>query len=166
MPLNASQFIGFQRYVAYMSVFAPGAMYGMLGAAAGWVWMKCFNWSKHKLEGWYAHHVTKGALGGLTLGLICALAPPVAFWGEMEAQSLIDRTEPLEHVWPQVGMTGVPTKDFSALAVLGVAILKLVAIGVTILAGYRGGFIFPLMNAGIGIGGSLVARIDRTPRHA
>ena len=45
------------------------------------------------------------------------------------------------------------------LAVL-VGVAKLVAIMATVLAGYRGGFIFPFMNAGIAIGSALALAVN------
>ena len=90
-----------------------------------------------------------------------ALCPPVGFWGEYEAQALLDsageggRHSHLPHIWPQVGMTGIKTGDFNAWGMLAVGLLKLLCITITVLAGYRGGFIFPLMHAGIALGSSI-----------
>jgi len=143
---------GFARFVSLVSVYAPGITYGVVGAAVAICWMRCLNHLKHIAEPWSQHHVLKGLVGGLLLGLIGMVAPPVLFWGEAEAQRLVDPEQELPHVWPQIGVSGHPIAHYGAAGLFGVAFLKLLSICITILAGYRGGFIFPLMNAGIGIG--------------
>ena len=139
---------GFARFVSLVSVYAPGITYGVVGAAVAICWMRCLNHLKHIAEPWSQHHVLKGLVGGLLLGLIGMVAPPVLFWGEAEAQRLVDPEQELPHVWPQIGVSGHPIAHYGAAGLFGVAFLKLLSICITILAGYRGGFIFPLMNAG------------------
>ena len=61
---------------------------------------------------------------------------------------------PLPHVNPKVGFLGeYSLSDPTYLILIG--LFKLVAISFTVLAGYRGGFIFPFMFAGNSIGVAL-----------
>ena len=145
----------FTRCMAVLSINAPGLLYGCLGAIVAIIWMKGLNAAKRSMEPWAHWHLLKGAIGGLLIGLIGAVAPQVLFWGELEAQTLLDGKSELPHVYPQIGITGQQAHAFGAAGLFAVSLLKLLAINITILAGYRGGFIFPLMNAGIGIGSAI-----------
>ena len=80
------------------------------------------------------------------------MMPETLFWGELEAQTIIGGgATPLPHVWPTVGCLGAYSLAKPAwLVAIGLA--KLVAITITVLAGYRGGFIFPFMFAGLALG--------------
>lgn len=132
-----------------------GLVYGMLGGLLGWAWMRGTNLLREKVMvplKLGPKHITKGLLGGLIIGLIGILYPQTLFWAEFEAQTIIDGgATPLPHVFPQEGVLGaISLVDPAHL--LGIGIAKLVAISITVLAGYRGGFIFPFMFAGHSIG--------------
>ena len=43
-----------------------------------------------------------GTLGALLIGCLAIVLPPVAFWGELEINTLAVPTRPLPHLWPQV----------------------------------------------------------------
>ena len=45
-------------------------------------------------------HMSAGALGGLLIGCIGVLLPPVMFWGEWEIQTIASGA-PLPHIWPK-----------------------------------------------------------------
>lgn len=56
------------------------------------------------------HHtpVRCGMLGGLLVGVIGVLVPPVMFWGEYEIQTLANPSKgPLPHIWPSGGAYGL-----------------------------------------------------------
>ena len=42
-----------------------------------------------------------GTLGALLIGCLAIVLPPVAFWGELEINTLAAPTRPLPHLWPQ-----------------------------------------------------------------
>ena len=66
--------------------------------------------------------------------------------------TLADPSEPLAHVWPKGGFYGLlPFRyagGYTWWVYLVTALVKLPAISITMLSGFRGGFIFPLMFAG------------------
>merc|ERR1711918_340872 len=94
----------------------------------------------------------KGLVGGLLVGSIGVLHPETLFWAEHEAQTIIDHgISRLPHVWPQQGVLGVYSLS-NPLVLTSIGLWKLAAISITVLAGYRGGFIFPFMFAGHAIG--------------
>jgi len=97
-------------------------------------------------------HILKGFLGGCIIGTIGLFFPETLFWAEYEAQTIVSKGEtPLPHVWPTVGALGAYSLDDPTYLVL-IGLFKLVAISITVLAGYRGGFIFPFMFAGHSVG--------------
>lgn len=102
--------------------------------------------------------VLSGMVGGLVVSFIGVVLPPVMFWGEFEMNTLADPTIPLPHIWPKGGIWGMdPWQQghFSTMLLFAVAGAKLVAISVTVLSGFRGGFIFPIFLAGTALGRGL-----------
>merc|ERR1719326_2660213 len=97
-------------------------------------------------------HILKGFLGGCIIGGLGVLYPETLFWAEYESQTIISHgNTALPHVNPKVGALGeYSLSDPFALTMIG--LLKLFAISFTVLAGYRGGFIFPFMFAGHSVG--------------
>jgi H+/Cl- antiporter ClcA len=140
-----------------------GVALGVLGAAVAAVWAKFTKASRMMMKRLgFDEHATPikcGLLGGMIVGFIGFLLPPTMFWGEFELRSFADpKNIPLPHIWPQSGIWGdvlfLPTHNTPWMyALIGVA--KLFATTVTLLAGFRGGFIFPLMAAGASMGISL-----------
>lgn len=52
--------------------------------------------------------VACGTLGALLIGCLAVVLPPVAFWGELEINTLADPTRPLPHLWPQARAVCLP----------------------------------------------------------
>ena len=52
-----------------------------------------------------------GALGGLLIGCIGVLLPPVMFWGEWEIQNIASGA-PLPHIWPKGALRFGPPHGF------------------------------------------------------
>lgn len=103
------------------------------------------------------HHtpVRSGALGGLVIGVIGVLLPPVMFWGEFEIGTLAAPSSALPHIWPKGGVWGLePFQQghYTPVLLLVIAVVKLITVSVTVLSGFRGGFIFPLFLAGTSLG--------------
>ena len=79
--------------------------------------------------------VLRGLLGGLGMGLIGALLPLTLFSGEIQTNELI-------HNAAQIG--------FLMLIVLSIS--KLLATSLVLATGWKGGYIFPVMFAGVALG--------------
>ena len=45
--------------------------------------------------------VACGTLGAVLIGCLAIVLPPVAFWGELEINTLANPAQPLPHIWPQ-----------------------------------------------------------------
>ena len=136
-----------------------GVLWGVIGGLLGWAWIKITKLIRGKVMmplGLGPKHIVKGFIGGLIIGSIGILFPETLFWAEFEAQTIITLgKEPLRHVWPTTGVLGAydladPATGPYYLIAIGLA--KLLAISITVLAGYRGGFIFPFMFAGHSLG--------------
>lgn len=59
-------------------------------------------------------------------------------------------------MWPKEGVLGAYSLE-NPIVLISIGLFKLLAISITVLAGYRGGFIFPFMFAGHSIGLGLAA---------
>lgn len=77
------------------------------------------------------------------------------FWGEEEIQVVANwkPASDLPNVWPTTGYTGLEMDTAWTSLLVGLA--KLVAISFTVAGGLRGGYIFPLMMAGMCFGRTL-----------
>jgi len=151
------------RFPAESEPIAPfasiyGLLWGFVGGGLGWGWMRFTNVVREKVLvplKLGPRHVLKGAIGGTIIGICGMLLPEVLFWAEHEAQNIIDHgATPLPHVWPKTGALGVYSLE-SPKWLFAIGIVKLFMISITVLAGYRGGFIFPFMFAGHAIGTGL-----------
>ncbi|KAK9829338.1 hypothetical protein WJX72_005245 [[Myrmecia] bisecta] len=136
-----------------------GVLMGMVAAVAAIVFMKLHAVIKWVIEstGLQEHHtpILSGLSGGLLIGVIGVLCPPTLFWGEYEIQTLADPSHPLPHIWPKGGVYGLdPFRqgDYTFWLYLLIAGAKFVAISISVLSGFRGGFIFPLFFAGTALG--------------
>lgn len=140
-----------------------GIFYGIIGGLLGWAWMRMTNTIREKVMvplKLGPRHILKGLIGGVLISLIGITFPETLFWAEFEAQTIISAgANPLPHVNPKVGILGeYSLTDPKFLFAIGIA--KLVAISFTVLAGYRGGFIFPFMFAGHSIGTGLALTLE------
>jgi H+/Cl- antiporter ClcA len=139
-----------------------GVPMGLLGGGIGIVYAKVFVFVQSRLpavktaEGALRPRVMmmRGLSAGILIGVMGAFVPETLFWAEDETQAIIDGVTELPHVWPKTGILGVRDRqDPGWLMIVG--LLKIVAIAVTTLGDFRGGFIFPFMFAGVALGGSI-----------
>lgn len=149
---------------------ALGIVIGFFAAGIAIVWTYFTKFLKRRLAvAGLDEHVTPikaGTLGGIVIGVICMLLPPVMFWGEFELKSFADPAIPLPHVWPGGGIWGEGSYrlgDWDALTYLLIGLAKLFAISVTLLAGFRGGFIFPLFATGAAFGTAARLAMNSSP---
>lgn len=107
--------------------------FGLVGAAAGWVFIFVFRSLKAGFRATRWPIYVSTTVGGILLGLIAVHFPLVRFFGHHELSELLDTRF-------TVGM----------LALLFAA--KVVATGITGASGWRGGFIIPLFFSGACLG--------------
>ena len=107
----------------------------LVGGAVGLLFMGSLGRLKKLLQPLKSHVVLRGVLGGLGMGIIGALLPLTLFSGEQETSELIQNAA-------EIGVV--------MLIVLGMA--KLFATSLLLNTGWKGGYIFPIMFAGVALG--------------
>ena len=96
--------------------------------------------------------VYRALLGGAGFVAIGVVIPQTFFWSEAEipVQANGSPASELPHIWPTSGKYGFESDTAARSLLVGFA--KLAAISFTVAGGLRGGFIFPLMFAGVAVG--------------
>lgn len=108
---------------------------GLLGAAAGAIFIVSLKWLQQGLRFMKDHLVIRGLVGGLGMGLAGALLPLTLFSGEDQTLTLIDQAA-----------------EIGVLTLIALALVKLLATSLLLSTGWKGGYIFPTMFAGVALG--------------
>jgi H+/Cl- antiporter ClcA len=125
----------FPNYIPHLIDLAWAIPFGLAGALVGVCFMLGLKWLRQLMQPLKRRLVWRGLIGGLGMGIIGALLPLTRFSGEAETLDLIAQATQL---------------GFLMLVVLAVA--KLFATALLLATGWKGGYIFPVMFAGIAIG--------------
>ncbi len=123
-----------------LSDVETGVGLGLVGAAAAVAFVGLFRLVFHGFEQMPLHPVVRGTLGGLCLGLLAWHHPETLFFSEQQISLLL-------------------SAHHAASGWLLLALVKAVAIGVTLGAGFRGGFFFPLFFIGACLGRAVAATV-------
>jgi len=94
-----------------------------------------FKWLRQLMQPLKGHLVLRGLIGGLAMGIIGALLPLTLFSGEAETSELI-----------------LHATEIGLLALIVLALCKLLATSLLLATGWKGGYIFPIMFAGVALG--------------
>ncbi|MHB1845390.1 MAG: chloride channel protein [Deltaproteobacteria bacterium] len=113
---------------------------GLVGAAAAVAFVWLFKLVFHGFEQLPVHPVLRGTLGGLCLGLLSWHHPETLFFSEHQISLLVGA-------------------HHSVGGWLLLALIKALAIGVTLGSGFRGGFFFPLFFIGACLGSAVAATV-------
>jgi H+/Cl- antiporter ClcA len=108
---------------------------GLIGGAVGLAFMFLLRRLQALFQVMKNRLVLRGVIGGLGMGIIGALLPLTLFSGEEQSLDIITNAA-------EIGV--------AMLVVLAVA--KLFATGLVLATGWKGGYIFPIMFAGIALG--------------
>jgi H+/Cl- antiporter ClcA len=108
---------------------------GLVGAAAGAIFIMLYRILRRVMQPIHHRFVLRGVLGGLGLGIAGAVLPLTLFSGEEQTHTLIE----------EVGEYGV-------LMLIAMALVKLAVTSLLLTAGWKGGYIFPTMFAGVALG--------------
>jgi H+/Cl- antiporter ClcA len=125
----------FPNYIPHLIDLAWAIPFGLAGALVGVCFMLGLKRLRQLMQPLKRHLVWRGLIGGLGMGIIGALLPLTRFSGEAETLDLIAQATQL---------------GFLMLVVLAVS--KLFATALLLATGWKGGYIFPVMFAGIAIG--------------
>ena len=113
-----------------------GAGLGLLGAAAGILFIGIFRLIKWMIQRIEDQHILLAMIGGLGIGWIAVLYPATLFFSEQQIETQLL----------------AQSASYGVVMLLGICLAKMVAICCTIHGGFRGGFIFPLFFAGASLG--------------
>jgi H+/Cl- antiporter ClcA len=108
---------------------------GLLGGLVGVLFMFTLRRMQRLFQPMKGRVVLRGLLGGLGMGIIGALLPLTLFSGEAETSDLITHAA-------EIGVV--------MLIVLG--LVKLFATSLLLATGWKGGYIFPILFAGVALG--------------
>ena len=109
--------------------------FSLIGGLAGLIFVFVFQKLRQLMQPLKNHLVLRGVIGGLGMGIIGALLPLTLFSGEEATTELIK---------------GAAVIGVGSLLVL--AICKLLATSLLLATGWKGGYIFPIMFAGVALG--------------
>jgi H+/Cl- antiporter ClcA len=122
------------------------ALFGLFGALVATLFVLLFRAVEIIARPLEHFPVLLGALGGVCIGLIAMAYPSTLFFGEHQGKELLE--------------SGVGA---GALALFGLALAKMLAVGCTLHSGFRGGFIFPLFFIGAAAGLGVSAAFPIVP---
>ncbi len=125
----------FPEYSPHLTDLLWAVPLGLAGAAAGAVFIVLFRILRQAMKRLGGRYVVRGLLGGLGLGIAGAISPLILFSGEEGTHTLI----------VEVGTYGV-------LALIAMAVVKLAVTSLLLTTGWKGGYIFPTMFAGVALG--------------
>ena len=108
---------------------------GLLGALAGAIFIAEFDLLVKIMKPLHQHLIVRGLIGGLGLGLAGALLPLTLFSGETQTTELIQHAA-----------------EIGALGLIVLALVKLFLTTLCLATGWKGGYIFPTMFAGVALG--------------
>ena len=119
----------------YSGVFDFGfaILFAMLGAAIAWGFIYSVKFFKTIFDFRSMPIYVKTCIGGLLLGILAFYFPITRYFGHHEISELLSR-------------------DFTLTALLAILVIKIIAISITVTAGWRGGFIIPLFFVGASLG--------------
>lgn len=107
----------------------------LIGGLAGLLFWLVFRWLRRFMQPMNQHLVLRGLIGGLGMGVIGALLPLTLFSGEDQTLDLIQQAS-------EIG--------FGMLILL--AFSKLLITSLLLATGWKGGYVFPIMFAGVALG--------------
>lgn len=108
---------------------------GLVGALAGVIFMLTFQRLRRLMAPLHRHLILRGVLGGVGMGLAGAWMPLVLFSGEEQTLTLIESAA-----------------SIGVLPLIGLALVKLLVTALLLATGWKGGYIFPTMFAGVALG--------------
>jgi H+/Cl- antiporter ClcA len=125
----------FPAYTPILKDLLLAVPFSLVGAVAGVLFTLMFRGLRKLMQPMKAHVVWRGLIGGLGMGIIGMLLPLTLFSGEEQTGELIIQAA-------EIG--------FAMLIVLAFA--KLLATSLLLATGWKGGYIFPIMFAGVALG--------------
>ena len=125
----------FPEYAPRVRDLLQAVPFSLAGAVAGVLFTFMFKWLRKAMQPLKAHVVWRGLIGGLGMGIIGALLPLTLFSGEEQTGELIEQAV-----------------EIGVIMLIVLALCKLLATSLLLATGFKGGYIFPIMFAGVALG--------------
>jgi H+/Cl- antiporter ClcA len=125
----------FPDYAPTVKDLIQAVPFSLVGGIAGVLFTLMFKWLRTLMQPMKTHVVWRGLIGGLGMGIIGVLLPLTLFSGEEQTGEIINQAF---------------TIGFWMLIVLAFA--KLFATSLLLATGWKGGYVFPIMFAGVALG--------------
>jgi len=125
----------FPEYTVRVMDLVYAAPLGLIGGVVGLFFMLLLKRLQSLFQPLKSHLVLRGLLGGLGMGIIGALLPLTLFSGEAETHDLINHAA-----------------EIGVLMLVVLCLAKLLATSLVLATGWKGGYIFPIMFAGVSLG--------------
>ena len=113
--------------------FAYALLYGIIGTAIAWAFIFSTKILKKLFDRLSLAIYFKTLIGGIFLGIIAYYFPITRYFGHHEINELL-------------------STNYALITLFAILILKILAIGITVTSGWRGGFIIPLFFVGTTLG--------------
>jgi H+/Cl- antiporter ClcA len=125
----------FPAYVPFIKDLLVAVPFSLVGAIAGVLFTLMFKWLRNLMQPMKSHVVWRGLIGGLGMGIIGVLLPLTLFSGEEQTFELI-----------------IQATELGVMMLIILALAKLFATSLLLATGWKGGYIFPIMFAGVALG--------------
>jgi H+/Cl- antiporter ClcA len=125
----------FPAYTPHVTDLLLAVPLGLTGALAGAIFILAVAWLRKVMQPLGNHLILRGLIGGLGLGIAGAVLPLVLFSGEEQTATLVHGAAAL-----------------GVLTLIGLALVKLLVTSLCLVTGWKGGYIFPTMFAGVALG--------------
>ncbi len=125
----------FPNYIPVIKDLLVAIPFSLVGAIAGVLFTLVFRWLRKLMQPMKSHVVWRGLIGGLGMGSIGVLLPLTLFSGEEQTLELIRRSA-----------------EIGIIMLIVLALSKLFATSLLLATGWKGGYVFPIMFAGVALG--------------
>ena len=130
-----SPLYAFPDYVPVVKDLLVAVPFALVGGAAGILFTLVFKWLRKVMQPMTSHVVWRGLIGGVGMGIIGVLLPLTLFSGEEQTSELIAQAF-----------------EIGVLMLIVLAFAKLFATSLLMATGWKGGYVFPIMFAGVALG--------------
>jgi H+/Cl- antiporter ClcA len=125
----------FPDYVPVVKDLIVAIPFSIVGGVAGVLFMLIFRWLRKLMQPMNSHVVWRGLIGGLGMGIIGMLLPLTLFSGEEQTVEMIEQAA-----------------EIGVIMLIVLAVAKLFSTSLLLATGWKGGYIFPIMFAGVALG--------------
>jgi H+/Cl- antiporter ClcA len=125
----------FPDYVPVVKDLIVAIPFSIVGGIAGVLFMLMFKWLRKLMQPMKSHVVWRGLIGGLVMGIIGVLLPLTLFSGEEQTGEMIQQAA-----------------EIGVIMLIVLALAKIFSTSLLLATGWKGGYIFPIMFAGVALG--------------